>query len=885
MNKRSVFSFTVIFLLIMAVSVWFAYGVGFNAGLNIDSVDEDTSTLLNFTINNTDNNTNITLVNITLPNTNFSFIAGTNGTSVTGASFSNTSVVLTWNKTFLIENGSSQNFWFNITASQPGTYNFTVTILDNNSVSNSTNINITINDTTSPVITLNYPSDSSTEISTSPTLNITVTDVDGDNMSVSFHEYIPQENWTMFHNDLSNSGYIANSYFENISIQFANTSFGGFMISSGSAVANGYVYIGSYDYNIYQLNASNISQQIANYTTGGEIKSSTPAVANGYVYIGSYDDHVYQLNASNISQQIANYTTLGDVDCSPAATEDFVYVSSADNLYQLNASDISQQIANYSITNTYSSPAVANGYVYIGSTDSHIYQLNASDISQQIANFTTSGAIYCSPASTAEYVYIGDANGLVYQLNASDISQQISNFTTTNFIWSSPAVANGYLYVGDEGCFLFQLNASNISQEISNYSCTPGNWIDSSPAVTDKYVYFGSQDNHFYQLNALDVSQQIANFTMGNDVDSSPTVANGYVYVGCDHYATFYQLGTGGLLWEEEDVVNGSDVTYTWSGLSLETTYNWFVEATDGTNLNTSSIWDFTTQNLIPVIISISTSNVDTDSAVLNVITEETAICRYSSADLDYTNMTNNFTVTNSTIHTSDLTGLSDDTSYTYYVRCNSSAGNVMSYSNSTAFTTDSESSGDDDDDDDSSSISNNVDRTLGKLIYNRSFTLKLNDYRKFRINGIDHKITLTLLTNESAVFKIESESINVNLAINETNYLDINDDNKNDILLKLDKIYFNSLSAYITIGPYNETEEISEEENLTQEPEENITGAIEEEINITGGENDTLNITTAAGESASGNKWLATLVVIIILIMAGIVSVNVIHTIKEKRK
>ncbi|MCD6226172.1 MAG: hypothetical protein J7J93_00005, partial [Candidatus Aenigmarchaeota archaeon] len=149
-NLNSLFIIASIFLFISTI----AYAVDFESSVSPTSINEDTNMLLNFTINNTDSSVNITQVNISLPNTNFYFINDTNGTSASGTTFSNTSTVLTWTNTTsvgFIENGTVQYFWFNITASQPGTYNFTVTSLDTSGVSNSTNVSITINDTTSPL--------------------------------------------------------------------------------------------------------------------------------------------------------------------------------------------------------------------------------------------------------------------------------------------------------------------------------------------------------------------------------------------------------------------------------------------------------------------------------------------------------------------------------------------------------------------------------------------------------------------------------------------------------------------------------------------------------------------------------------------------------------
>ena len=314
---------------------------------------------------------------------------------------------------------------------------------------------------------------------------------------------------------------------------------------SRPAVANGYVYVGSADNNVYQLNASNISKQIASYTTNGPIASSV-AIANGYVYVGSNDNSLYQLNASDISQKIASYAAGNHMASVAAIANGYVYVGSNDNsLYQLNASDISQEIASYRASSSVNSiPAVANGYVYVGSNDGNVYQLNASNISKQIASYATGSYVTSSPAVANGYVYVGSDDGNVYQLNANNISQKIANFAIGYYVVSSPAVANGYVYIGSYDHDVYQLNASNISQRIASY--TTGYYVVSSPAVANGYVYVGSDDGNVYQLNASNISKQIASYATGNYVTSSPAVANGYVYVGSQN-GKVYQLNANNI--------------------------------------------------------------------------------------------------------------------------------------------------------------------------------------------------------------------------------------------------------------------------------------------------------------------------------------------------
>ena len=63
-------------------------------------------------------------------------------------------------------------------------------------------------------------------------------------------------------------------------------------VDSSPAVANGVVYVGSYDHNGYALNART-GAKLWSYTTGNEIVHSSAAVANGVVYVSSNDGNVY----------------------------------------------------------------------------------------------------------------------------------------------------------------------------------------------------------------------------------------------------------------------------------------------------------------------------------------------------------------------------------------------------------------------------------------------------------------------------------------------------------------------------------------------------------------------------------------------------------------
>ncbi len=89
-----------------------------------------------------------------------------------------------------------------------------------------------------------------------------------------------------------------------------------------------------------------------------------------------------------------------------------------------------------------------------------------------------------------------------------------------------------------------------------------------------------------------------------------------------------------------------------------------------------------TTDSTAPVRSAGSPSGtlvVGTTSTTLSLTTDETATCKYSTnSGTAYGSMTA-FSTTNSTTHSTGISGLSDNTSYTYYIKCADADGNTNS--------------------------------------------------------------------------------------------------------------------------------------------------------------------------------------------------------------
>lgn len=190
----------------------------------------------------------------------------------------------------------------------------------------------------------------------------------------------------------------------------------GYDIESSVVVANGVLYFGSDNQNLYALNATT-GALLWSFPTGYEVVGS-PVVANGKVIIGSYTGTVYALSAGAAGGQVVWSYTGGDAFYNGAAVANgVVYVAGVGgNLYALN---LRTGVLEWSLlVGEYPSPPiVANGMIFIGydSGSTTGSELMAVDIygDQLIAAHVPVG-IWSSAAVSDGVVYFNDMSGYTY---------------------------------------------------------------------------------------------------------------------------------------------------------------------------------------------------------------------------------------------------------------------------------------------------------------------------------------------------------------------------------------------------------------------------------------------------------------------------------------
>ncbi len=302
-------------------------------------------------------------------------------------------------------------------------------------------------------------------------------------------------------------------------------------VRSSPRVEAGVVYIGSYDHNLYAIDAEQ-GTFVWKFPTGDGI-ASTPALYEGMVLIGSDIGKLFAVSCRT-GHQVWACTMGGPIRSSPRVEYGHVFVGCDDgHLYALNAQSGRVIWKFQSAGSVRSTPCVAGEVIYFGSDDGYLYSIEMRT-SQVKWKYNTNRRITSSPAVEDTLLYVGSADGNLYALSTGS-GWPVWRFRTKGSVLSSPALADGSIYVGAvDGC-LYALDAHSGRQQ---WRYEAGSALTSSPAVADGTVYIGANDGTIHAVDAHQGRGQWR-YATGAAVPSSPIVVNGTLYVGSNDHRLY----------------------------------------------------------------------------------------------------------------------------------------------------------------------------------------------------------------------------------------------------------------------------------------------------------------------------------------------------------
>ncbi len=257
-------------------------------------------------------------------------------------------------------------------------------------------------------------------------------------------------------------------------------------------IADGVAIFGSEDKRLHAI-STRTGKMLWSFQTDGPVRSS-PVVADGHVFFGSDDGYLYAVNLIS-NRLVWRFDAAAPIRSTPAVQDGFIYFGTDSG--EFICSDFRGQ-AKWRFKakrNIVSSPVVSQGAVFFTSLDSTFYALDAKS-GWVIWRFRLGKGSVSSPCRVENLVIAGAADGYIYALDAAN-SKEIWRFKTDHQVISSPAVFRDCIYCGsaDGAIYCIEYKTGRM-----RWKFVTGGAITGSALVHNEMIYFGSTDHVFYAL-------------------------------------------------------------------------------------------------------------------------------------------------------------------------------------------------------------------------------------------------------------------------------------------------------------------------------------------------------------------------------------------------
>lgn len=290
---------------------------------------------------------------------------------------------------------------------------------------------------------------------------------------------------------------------------------------------NDTVYIGSYDRNIYAVNAGNGKMIWKTPTDAGIV--SKPAIFGQSLFIGSEDQNIYALSIKNGSV-LWSYRTAEPIRSSPRIYNNVVYIGSDDGFVHAVSSDSGHLLwKSEAAGSVRSSALVDNDKLYIGCETGDFYCMNlAGEIKWRNKS---KRAVTSTPAIFQDEVFFTSVEGHLFALDKNS-GWIIWRFRMQKGSISSPLVVNDYVYVGSADGNFYCVDAF---RPMEKWKFKTDGQIAGSAALYEDNIFFGSTDGYVYCLDVIN-GRMVWKFKTDGQITGTPVLFNHMLYIGSlDH--------------------------------------------------------------------------------------------------------------------------------------------------------------------------------------------------------------------------------------------------------------------------------------------------------------------------------------------------------------
>ena len=282
----------------------------------------------------------------------------------------------------------------------------------------------------------------------------------------------------------------------------------------------------------------------------------TPLCHNGILLVGSYDHNLYALEAAS-GEFIWKYATDGGIVSRPGVHEGIIYFGSEDR--RLHA--IVQRSGKLSWTYftdgpIRSSPLLAENHIFIGSDDGFMHAVN-SMTGRRSWKTDVGSPVRSTPIIYNDLLFFGTEAGDFYCI---DLRGQVKwRFKAKRAVTGSAIIEQDIIYVGSVDATFYALD---IKSGFVIWRFRLGKASISTPCMEENLIFTGAIDNAIYCIDK-NSAKEVWRFSTEHQVTGSPIIQKDSLYCGSvDGNLYCLEYRTGRLRWKykTEGPITGSPI-------------------------------------------------------------------------------------------------------------------------------------------------------------------------------------------------------------------------------------------------------------------------------------------------------------------------------------
>jgi eukaryotic-like serine/threonine-protein kinase len=308
-------------------------------------------------------------------------------------------------------------------------------------------------------------------------------------------------------------------------------------IESTAAIADGCVYIGSYDEFLYAIDLASGKEKWK--FKAGPIKAAV-SYRNGKVYAGNIDGDFYCVDAVT-GKQDWKFTTEGEISSGANFAGDKILFGSGDEHLYCVSKD-GKELWKYKVPGgpVNGAPVVAGDRTFAAGCDSNLHIIDLAK-GTQVAKLDLGSQIGASAAAGGDFLYVGTMSSnefLAIDWKKAEVAWKFQAPRGANAFYASAALTDRLVVVGSRDRRIWAIDRKTGNDV---WSFPTDKIVNGSAVVVGQRVFVGSMDSRLYALD-LAKGTMLQKLDLGGPISASPAVSAGCLVIGTEK-GVVYCLG------------------------------------------------------------------------------------------------------------------------------------------------------------------------------------------------------------------------------------------------------------------------------------------------------------------------------------------------------